>query len=234
MNFLLQAAGWFADPAHWQGTAGVPHRVEEHVALSLEVTAAAAAIAIPVGLVLGHYRTGGALAINIANVGRAIPSFALLVLAVQVVGIGVLPAFVALLALAIPPMVTNSYVAMRSVDDQLREAARGLGMRGAQVLWKVELPNAIPVVMAGVRTSGVQVVATAPLAALVGWGGLGRFIVDGLSQENYVEVFCGAVLTAALAAAAELVLGSLQLALTPRGLRRRRERPRVLAVGLRG
>jgi osmoprotectant transport system permease protein len=234
MNFLLEAARWFADPAHWQGAGGVPNRVGQHVALSLEVTSAAAVIAIPLGLVLGHYGRGGALAINIANVGRAVPSFALLVLAVQVVGIGVLPAFVALLALAIPPMVTNSYVAMRGVDERLREAARGLGMRSAQVLWKVELPNAIPVVMAGVRTSGVQVVATAPLAALVGWGGLGRFIVDGLSQENYVEVFCGAVLTAALAAVAELVLGGLQLALTPRGLRRRRERPQVLAVGLRG
>jgi len=233
VSFPAQVARWFLDPGHWHGAAGVPTRLEEHVLMSLAATAAAAAAALPAGLALGHLGRGGTLAINVSNVGRAIPSFAILVLAVQLVGIGAAPAFAALVALAIPPMVTNSYVGMRDVDPRLRDAARGLGMRELQVLLRVELPNALPVVMAGVRTSGVQVVATATLAALVGWGGLGRFILDGLSQRDVVQVFAGALLVAALSGAAELALAGLQLALTPPGLRApARERgPRPVAAG---
>jgi osmoprotectant transport system permease protein len=219
MSFLADVVRWFLAPAHWQGAAGISARVLEHVQMSLAATAVAALIALPLGLTLGHYGRGGPLAINVSNVGRALPSFAILVLAVQVVGIGAAPAFLALVALAIPPMVTNSFVGMRDVDEQLRDAARGLGMSELRVLARVELPNALPVVMAGVRTAGVQVVATATLAALVGWGGLGRFIVDGLSQRDYVQVFAGAVLVAALSAMTELTLALLQRLLTPAGLR---------------
>jgi osmoprotectant transport system permease protein len=219
VSFLVQVGRWFLAPAHWQGASGIPTRLEEHVLMSLAATAVAAAIALPVGLALGHYGRGGALAINVSNVGRALPSFAILVIAVQLVGIGATPAFLALVALAIPPMVTNSFVGMRDVDPQLRDAARGLGMRELRVLTRVELPNAVPVVMAGVRTSGVQVVATATLAALVGWGGLGRFILDGLGQRDFVQVFAGAVLVALLSGAAELALAGLQTLLTPAGLR---------------
>ena len=219
MSFLADVVRWFLNPAHWQGTFGIPNRVEEHVIMSLAATGTAVLIALPVGLVLGHFGRGGGLAINISNVGRALPSFAILVLAVQVVGIGPRPAFLALVALAVPPILTNAFVGMRDVDDQLRDAARGLGMSGLRILARVELPNAVPVVMAGVRTAGVQVVATATLAALVGWGGLGRFIIDGFSQLDYVQVFAGALLVVALSAAAELVLAVLQWALTPAGLR---------------
>ena len=229
MSFLEAVVRWFASPAHWQGDGGIPHRLEEHVVMSLAATAAAAVIALPVGLVLGHLGRGGPLAINVSNVGRALPSFAILVLAVQVVGIGAAPAFLALVALAVPPMVTNAFVGMRDVDQQLRDAARGLGMGDLRLLVRVELPNAVPVVMAGVRTAGVQVVATATLAALVGWGGLGRYIVDGLSQRDFVQVFAGALLVAALSAAAELGLALLQRLLTPAGLRSaaRREQRRA-------
>ena len=219
MTFLADVVRWFLDSTHWQGSGGIPTRLAEHVEMSVIATAVAALIALPLGLSLGHYGRGGALAINVSNVGRALPSFAILVLAVQLVGIGALPAFLALVALAVPPMVTNSFVGMRDVDDQLRDAARGLGMRERQLLLGVELPNALPVVMAGVRTAGVQVVATATLAALVGWGGLGRYIVDGLSQRDFVQVFAGAVLVALLSGATELVLGVLQWLLTPAGLR---------------
>jgi osmoprotectant transport system permease protein len=219
VTFLGSVVHWFLNPAHWHGDFGIPNRVEEHVLMSLAATGAAALIALPVGLTLGHYGRGGALAINISNVGRALPSFAILVLAVQLVGIGATPAFLALVALAVPPIVTNSYVGMRDVNAELRDAARGLGMSDLRVLVRVELPNAIPVVMAGIRTAGVQVVATATLAALVGWGGLGRFIIDGFSQLDYVQVFAGALLVVALSAAAELVLALLQRALTPPGLR---------------
>jgi osmoprotectant transport system permease protein len=219
MSFFVSVLHWFADPAHWQGAGGIPHRLQEHVLMSAGATAAAAAIALPIGLALGHYGRGGALAINVSNVGRALPSFAILILAVLVVGIGAKPAFIALVALAIPPMVTNAYVGMRDVDEQLKDAARGLGMRGLRILTRIELPNALPVVMAGVRTSGVQVVATATLAALVGWGGLGRFIIDGLSQRDYVQLFSGALLVALLSGAAELILAAVQRLLTPAGLR---------------
>jgi osmoprotectant transport system permease protein len=232
VNFLGDVARWFADPAHWQGSNGIPTRLEEHVLMSLIATAVAALVALPIGLLLGHYGVGGAVAINISNIGRALPSFAILVLLVQLVGIGAVPAFIALVALAIPPIVTNSFVGMRDVDPELRDAARGLGFRESRTLLRVELPNAMPVVMAGIRTAGVQVVATATLAALVGWGGLGRYIVDGIANRNFVEVFAGAVLVALLAAAAEIGLAVLQYALTPAGLRSRIKQERQAAVSI--
>jgi osmoprotectant transport system permease protein len=230
MSFLGSVVHWFLNPAHWHGDFGIPNRLQEHVLMSLAATAAAIVIALPVGLTLGHFGRGGALAINISNVGRALPSFAILVLAVQVVGIGATPAFLALVALAIPPMITNSFVGMRDVNPELRDAARGLGMSELRVLLRVELPNALPVVMAGVRTAGVQVVATATLAALVGWGGLGRFIIDGFSQLDYVQVFAGAVLVVALSAVAEIGLALLQRVLTPAGLRSEAARERGRAI----
>jgi osmoprotectant transport system permease protein len=231
MSFLLDVAHWLANPAHWQGPNGIPTRLEEHVLMSIISTLVAAAIALPVGLTLGHYGVGGALAINISNIGRALPSFAILVLAVQLFGIGATPAFLSLVALAIPPIVTNSFVGMRDVDPELRDAARGLGFRERRTLLRVEIPSAIPVVMAGIRTAGVQVVATATLAALVGWGGLGRYILDGFANRDRVEIFAGAFLVAGLALLAEAALAGLQYLLTPAGLRARarQEAPTMLA-----
>jgi osmoprotectant transport system permease protein len=232
MSFLGEVLRWFANPAHWHGANGIPTRLEEHVVMSLVATVVAALIALPIGLLLGHYGVGGGLAINISNIGRALPSFAILVLLVQLVGIGAIPAFIALVALAIPPIVTNSFVGMRDVDPELRDAARGLGFRESRTLLRVELPNATPVVMAGIRTAGVQVVATATLAALVGWGGLGRYIVDGIANRDFVEVFAGAVLVALLAALAEIGLALLQRLLTPAGLRSRITQERQAAVSV--
>ncbi|TMC29859.1 MAG: ABC transporter permease [Chloroflexi bacterium] len=180
---------------------------------------AAAVIALPIGITLGHFGRGGNLAINVSNVGRAIPSFAILVLAVQLVGIGALPAFLALVALGVPPILTNSYVGMREVDPEVREAATGMGMRQRLILWRIELPIALPLIMAGVRTSAVNIVATATLAALVAWGGLGRFIVDGLSQRDYAQLFAGALLVALLSTAVELGLAAAQRLATSEGLR---------------
>ncbi|MBO0688567.1 MAG: ABC transporter permease [Candidatus Dormibacteraeota bacterium] len=188
--------------------------------MSLAAIVAATLIALPIGVALGHTGRGGLLAINVSNLGRAIPSFALLVLLLLVLGLGAAPAFIALVALAVPPMVTNAYAGMRGVDRGLIDAARGLGMRERRILLEVELPNAVSVIMAGVRTAGVQVVATATLAALVAWGGLGRYIVDGLAQLDYVQVFAGAVLVALLAGVTELALSLLQRAVTPAGLRK--------------
>jgi osmoprotectant transport system permease protein len=220
VHFLFQVAHWFTASSHWRGVGGIPHRVEQHVAMSVVATAAAAVIALPLGVWLGHIGRAGPLAINVSNIGRAIPSFAVLVLAEQVSKkIGAIPAFVALFALAIPPMVTNAYAGVRGVDPELREAGEGMGLTGLQVLFRVELPLALPLVMAGVRTAAVQVVATATLAALVASGGLGRYIVDGLGARDDVQIFAGALLVVALSFATEVTLSLVQRMLTPRGLR---------------
>ena len=219
MNFIGQVAQWFLDPAHWQGDGGIVHRTYEHVLMSGLSVLTAAVIALPVGIAIGHFGRGGILAINVSNVGRAVPSFAVLVIAVQLFGIGAVPAFIALVALAIPPMVTNSYIGMREVDADVREAARGMGMRERAVLLRVELPIALPLIMAGIRTSAVNVVATATLAALVAWGGLGRFIVDGLGLQDYPMLFAGALLVALLSLIVEFSLAGVQRLSTPAGLR---------------
>jgi osmoprotectant transport system permease protein len=219
VNFANQVLHWFLDSAHWQGDAGIPHRTFEHLAMSGASVAVAALIALPVGIAIGHFGRGGILAINISNIGRAVPSFAVLVIAVELFGIGALPAFIALVALAIPPMVTNSYIGMREVDADVREAARGMGMREGAVLLRVELPIALPLIMAGIRTSAVNVVATATLAALVAWGGLGRFIIDGYGLQDYPMLFAGAIMVAILSLIVEFSLAGVQRLATPAGLR---------------
>lgn len=217
---LLQATWlWLTDPSHWQGIDGIPTRVGEQVHLSVESVAIGALIALPAGILLGHYGRFGNLAINISNVGRAVPSFGILVIAFQVFGLGDVPIVIALTALAVPPMVTNSYVAMREVDPDIKDAARGMGYRELAQLFTVELPLAVPLIMAGVRTSAVQVVATATLAALIAGGGLGRYIVDGLARSDNPRTLAGALLVAALALATELMLAGLERALVPRGIR---------------
>src|SRR5919109_223799 len=194
MDILVRVAQWFTNPAHWTGSDGVPTRLAQHLQLSGESVLIGAVIALPIGIVLGHYGRFGAAAINISNVGRAIPSFALLALSFQIFGLGDAPIIISLTALAIPPMVTNSFVALRDVDPDIKEAARGMGYRELAQLLRVELPLAVPLIMAGVRTSAVQVVATATLAALVAGGGLGRYIIDGFAQLDYTKLFAGALL----------------------------------------
>ena len=225
MHFLTQVWHWFTTTSHWHGAFGVPHRVTEHLAMSGGAMLLALVIAIPVGVGLGHRGRGGVVAVNVTNIGRAIPSFGVLVLFATIFGLrgwpgfGARPALVALVVLAIPPIVTNAYVGVRDVDADVKEAARGMGMTGWELLRKVELPLALPLVMAGIRTSAVQVVATATLAAVTSWGGLGRFIVDGLAQRDDVQVFAGALLVAVLAVLTEVTLASVQRRLTPRGRR---------------
>jgi len=234
MSFLEDVWGFFDNADHWHGPEGIPTLLLQHLQLTVVSVLAAAALALPVGILLGHLRKGGALAINIANVGRALPALALLILAVQWFGIGnpegilapvrSIPAFIAMVALAIPPMVANSYVGVAGVDNEVREAASGMGMHGRQVLWRVELPMALPLVMAGVRTAAVAVVATATLAAYVDAGGLGRYIVDGFAVQDNVKVFVGGLLVALLAIAVELALALFQRGLVSRGLRTGGER----------
>ena len=219
MSFLATVVQWLVDPAHWTGDDGIPTRLLEHVQISAEAVILGAVIALPVGILLGHYGRFGNLAISVSNVGRAVPSFGIIIIAFQIWGLGDIPIIVALTALAIPPIVTNSFVAMTEVDKDIKDAARGMGYRDLAQLLRVELPLAVPLVMAGIRTSAVQVVATATLAAYIGGGGLGRFIEDGYAIHVYQEVFAGAILVALLALATEISLSRLERLLTPRGIR---------------
>ena len=210
---------WFRDSAHWHGTDGIPHRLVEHLWLCGLSLAVAIVLAVPVAIVLGHIRRGGTLAQNVANIGRAVPSLAILIIAVPIVGIGSRPAELALIALAIPPLLTNTYVGMTGVDEDVRDAARGVGMTAWQTTTRVELPLALPLILAGLRTAAFQVVASATLAAVVASGGLGRYIVDGLAIRDDTEVVCGSLLVLALALAVEIAIAGLQRALVPAPLR---------------
>src|SRR5438309_8194440 len=218
MSILGRVLQWFADPAHWTGSDGIPTRLVQHVQLSAESVAIGALIALPVGIVLGHYGRFGNLAMNVSNVGRALPSFGILVIAFYLFGLGDTPIILALTLLAIPPMVTNSYVGMREVDPDVKDAARGMGYRELARLLRIELPLAVPLVMAGIRTSAVQVVATATLAAEIAGGGLGRYIVDGFDQQDYTKMAAGAVLVGVLALATELSLAGIERLFVPKGI----------------
>jgi len=219
MTILANTWRWLINPAHWRGSDGIPVRLGEHLHLSIEAVVIGALIALPIGVILGHYGRFGNLAIGLSNLGRAIPSFGILVIAFRVLGLGDLPIVIALAALAVPPMLTNTYVAMQEVDADVRDAARGMGYRELAQLIRVELPLAVPLIMSGVRTSAVQVVATATLAALIAGGGFGRYIVDGLAQQDNAMLAAGAVLVGALALATELSLAGMERLLIPRGIR---------------
>lgn len=231
MEFLGEVARWLGDPAHWNGPDGIPVRLGEHLVLSAIPLVLAVLIALPVGAWVGHTGRGADFAINLANVGRAIPSLALLAIAAQVlnrplVEIGLrreaaeAATIVAMLALAIPPILTNAYVGIAEVDRDLVEAGRGMGMREREILARVELPVGLPVVLAGVRTAAVNVVATATLGAVFATGGLGRYIIDGIAQRSDEEVFAGALLVALLSIAVELAFAGLQRRAVSPGLAR--------------
>lgn len=230
MEFLGQVVGWFTDPVNWSGKDGVPVRLGEHLVLSVIPVLLAVAVALPVGLYVGHTGRGSRLAVNIANVGRAVPTLAILIIAFMLlsrplVDLGLrgeaseAAAIVAMFFLALPPIVTNTYVGLAEVDRDLLEAARGMGMTGGQVLLRVELPVALPVVLAGIRTAAVQVVATATLGAVVATGGFGRYLIDGIAQLKYEEMFAGAVLVAALSILTELGFAWLERRTLSPGLR---------------
>jgi osmoprotectant transport system permease protein len=217
VEFLWQVWAWYTDPANWAGRDGIPVRLWEHVSLSVASLLAGLAIALPIGLYIGHTGRGARVVVAVSNIGRAVPSLGWLGIAYPIStglfqrgGIGFLPAFIGLVALAIPPVVTNTYAGLQGVDDDLREAGRGMGMRERELLARVEVPVAMPVILAGIRVSAVAVVATAPLAALVGGGTLGAYILAGLALADEVLVFAAALLVALLAVLTELLFGWLQ------------------------
>jgi osmoprotectant transport system permease protein len=235
MHQFVRALDWIFTPANWNQvnfSTGIRGQLLYHVELSVISLAIASAIAIPVGLLVGHKRRGQFLAVSVANLGRAIPSFALLVLAFIVVsnlwpslGFSMLPTTIALVLLAIPPILTNAYVGIQAVDADTVEAARGMGLSERQVLFRLEVPLAAPLIMAGVRTSAVTVVATATLAGFAGGGGLGVFLYLGFTQQGQQHILIGgAMLVAALAIFTELLFAGLERLVTPRTRSGRRTR----------
>lgn len=223
MTIFGDVARWFADPAHWQGSHGIPVRVLEHLELSGLAVAIALVIAVPVALYLGHTGRGGFIAINLANIGRALPSLALIGLGLAIaiplgLGLGFWPTMFALVPLAIPPIMTNTFVAIREVDRDVVDAARGMGLRESQILRQVEIPLGLPLMLDGMRTASVNVVATATLGAIVAGGALGRFIVDGLALQEYDQLVAGALLVALLAIVTEVAFGTLARASAPPGM----------------
>jgi osmoprotectant transport system permease protein len=215
----MEVIGWFTDPANWSGTSGIPNRILEHLVLSGLAIAIGCLIAIPIGLFIGHTGRGAGAAVAIGNLGRAVPSYAMLVIFVPLLGIGFWNALAALVLLSIPPILTNTYAGLRGVDADMVEAGRGMGMRELQILRRVEVPLALPVIIAGVRISAIQVVATATLAALVGGGALGRFIVDGFALRDQAMLVGGAVLVAILAVGTGRIMTILEGRTVSPGLR---------------
>ena len=181
-------------------------------------------IAIPVGAWIGHTGRGGFLVVGLANGLRALPTLGLLVLIVGAIGLGLLGPITCLVILAVPPILAGTYAGVRNVDAAVVDAARGMGMRGREVLLGVELPNALPLIIGGIRSAVLQVISTATIAAYVALGGLGRFIVDGLAVRDFPQMVAGSVLGALLAIVADLLLAGLQRLLVSPGLRAARTR----------
>lgn len=225
MNIVLETWEYLTDPASWTGAEGMLRLLWQQLLLTVTALAAAAVIGLPVGLTLGHRGRGGFVAINTSNVGRAIPTFALLAVLVTAdwpgsevlgpYGRGGLATLIALTLFALPPIITNAYVAVDEVSGDVRQAARGMGMRPAQQFFRVELPNALPLVVSGLRLALVQVWATATIAALVAGPGLGNVITEGFLLHDYAQGVAGAVVVALVALVLELGAAVVERAVAP-------------------
>jgi osmoprotectant transport system permease protein len=191
---------YLAEASNWSGTEGIWNRIVQHFWYTGVALACSVLIALPVGLRIGHTRRGAFLAINLGNAARALPSLGLLMLAVLLTDqIGFLPVLIALVALGVPPILTSTYAGVSGVDQDTIDAARGMGMTGREILTKVEIPIALPLIISGIRAATLQIVSTATIAAVVALGGLGRYVVDGLKLRDFPQMFAGALLVAVMA-----------------------------------
>jgi osmoprotectant transport system permease protein len=236
MTFLDATAAWLTDPANWSGPNGIPARLVEHLALSAAALLIAGVVALPAGLAVGHARRGSGVAVGLATVGRAIPSFALMGLILPIsqavdpaAGFTIYPTLLAMAFLAIPPILVNTLTGVAQVDQELVEAARGMGFTELALLRRIEVPLALPVILGGIRSATVQVIATTTLGAILAYGGLGRYIVDGIAQRDDGQLYGGVVLVALVALAGE---GSLALAQRLVQRRQRARRPEHEARGV--
>lgn len=219
-GLLAQTLRWLNDPLNWQGSHGVPALTIEHLGMSAAAVLLAAVVALPLGVWLGHRPRGGALTVVASNTSRALPTLALLfIFATTGLGFGDRPTVLAAALFAIPPILSHAFTGVREVDPAARDAAGGMGMSPRRVLATVELPLALPLIAAGLRTAAVQVVATVPLAALVGGGGLGTIIVTGFATQRYGQVVAGGLVVAVVCLVVEGVLALAQRVLTPAPMR---------------
>lgn len=225
---------WLVDPANWAGSGGIPAQVGYHLLYTAIALAIASAIAIPLGVVIGYTGRGEMLVAGSANALRALPTLGLLILLFLVLApviagqlVFVVPTIIVLVLLAVPPILTGTYTGIQSADDAAVDAATGMGYTRAQVLWKVQLPCALPLLLSGIRGATLQVVSTATVAAYLGLQGLGRYIIDGRAQADFAQMAGGALVVAALALALELLFVLLGCTVVSPGLRRttRRRRP---------
>ena len=232
MDLIARTLAWLTDPLHWAGPNGIPNRLIEHVGLSAGALLIALAIALPVGLWIGHSRRFAWVATSSATLWRALPSLALIAMVLPITaaidpqaGFKIYPTAVAMVVLAIPPILVNAHSGVAEVEPDMVEAGRGQGMTGWQVLTRVELPLAMPVIVAGIRSAAIQVVATQTLGAIVGGPGLGGYLVEGFATFSLggdAEVVAGVILVASVVIAVEAAFAVAQYLLTPRGLRRQR------------
>jgi osmoprotectant transport system permease protein len=225
VNLIEQTAAWLSDPVNWNGAAGIPTRLAEHLVVSSAALALAVAIALPVGLLVGHTGRGASLAVNLANLGRALPTLALITIVLPItsafdpqLGFKLYPTLIALVVLGIPPILVNTYVGISGIDPELVESARGMGLDEGQVLGRVEIPVALPVLATGIRSAATQIVATATLGAIFGGVGLGRYLVEGIAQNDNGKIFGGVTLVAALCLAVEGLSAVIQRRVTSPGL----------------
>lgn len=237
MNLLLEGVGWILDPANWTGVGSIPTRIGQHLLISLTVLVIASMIALPTGVFVGHTGRGRELAITVSGGLRALPTLGLLTLFALWLGIGLQAPIIALVILAIPPLLAGAYAGFESVDRRTIDAARAMGMREDQIVGKVELPLSLPIVVGGIRSATLQIIATATLAAYVADFGLGRFIFQGLKTRDYPEMLGGSILVILLALVVDGLFAIIQRLAVPAGvratrseLRSRPARPRT-AVG---
>lgn len=206
MNFLSNALGYIFTASHWAGSSGLGVRIGEHLEYTALAVLAAVVIAVPLGLFIGHTGRGIFLVVSAVNALRALPTLGMLLLGVLLWGLGLVPPTVALLLLGVPPLLAGTYSGIANVDRTVVEAARAMGMTERQVLLGVEVPNALPLILSGLRTATLQVVATATVAAYASLGGLGRYLIDGIKVRQFHLALVGAIMVTALALLLDAVL----------------------------
>ncbi|MGV9820985.1 ABC transporter permease [Nocardia xishanensis] len=215
MNLFVDAWHYFTDSANWGGPTGIETRLAQHLWYTVLAVAGSALIAVPLGLIIGHRRRGAAVLVGFANAMRALPTLGLLTFLVLLLGLGLIPPLLALLTVGIPPLLAGAYAGVANVPADVVDASRAMGMTERQILFRVEVPNAMPILVNGLRGATLQVVATATIAAYVNLGGLGRYIFDGLGLHRYDRVLVGALLVAALAMLLDGLLAVVVWATTP-------------------
>jgi len=226
MSFLIYAWNWLRHPAQWHGSGAIPARILEQLGYSALSLLIATVIALPLGVAIGHTGRGAFLAVSLTSAWRSIPTLGLLVLLVVALGFSAFTWLIPLVVLGIPPILVNSYEGVAGVDPGLRDAAAGVGMTRWQQVLQVEVPVALPLIIVGLRTAAIFIVSTSTIAAYIGLGGLGRYIFDGLANNNYGEVAGGAVLVVLLALAVLLLSALVRRLAVPAGLRAQERRSR--------